>query len=135
MIKEMNVIYHESQQIDGVNNVPVNQLQIISNGYVEKMTLYCMDNMVASDRMTVCSEAAKKIKVGGEMLVRFTNLDLVQKQIASGDLTSDKYSAILPTIQSVWSEKDFHSWLDSIGYDLDSQHYEGIYTVATIRKK
>lgn len=131
----MNVIYHESQQIEGVNNVPVNQLQIISNGYVEKLTLYCMDNMVSADRLTVCNEAAKKIKVGGEMLVRFTNLDLVQKQIASGDLSSEKYSAILPTIQSVWSEKDFHSWLDNIGYDLDSQHYEGIYTVATIRKK
>ena len=39
MIKEMNVTMVEEQNIEGVNNVPVNQIGIVSNGYVEKMSL------------------------------------------------------------------------------------------------
>ena len=135
MIKEMNLTAHDSQEIEGVNNVPVNQLQIISNGYVEKMTCYCLDNLVMEDRNRVFGEAVKKIKVGGVMNLRFAALDLIQKQIASDNLTSQKYSEALPAMQSIWSEKDFHNVVDQIGYVLDSQYYEGINIVATIKKK
>ena len=79
----------EEQNIEGVNNVPVNQIGIVSNGYVEKMSLYCLDNMVLSDRNKVFAECCKKVKVGGEIQTRFVNLDLIPKQIRSGDLTSD----------------------------------------------
>ena len=71
MIKEMNLTAHDSQEIEGVNNVPVNQLQIISNGYVEKMTCYCLDNLIIEDRNKVFSEAIKKVKVGGVMNLAF----------------------------------------------------------------
>lgn len=134
MIKEMNVVMVEEQNIEGVNNVPVNQIGIVSNGYVEKMSLYCLDNMVLSDRNKVFAECCKKIKVGGEIQTRFVNLDLIPKQIRSGDLTSDKYSAVLPSIQSVWSESDFRRGVQEMGYEVQSMHYEGIYTVATITK-
>lgn len=124
----------EEQNIEGVNNVPVNQIGIVSNGYVEKMSLYCLDNMVLSDRNKVFAECCKKIKVGGEIQTRFVNLDLIPKQIRSGDLTSDKYSAVLPSIQSVWAESDFRRGVQEMGYEVQSMHYEGIYTVATITK-
>jgi|SaaInlV_125m_DNA_1040241.scaffolds.fasta_scaffold73478_2 hypothetical protein len=134
MIKEMNIVMVEEQNIEGVNNVPVAQIGIVSNGYVEKMSLYCLDNMVLSDRNKVFAECCKKTKVGGEIQIRFVNLDLIPKQIRSGDLTSDKYSAVLPSIQSVWSENDFKRSVQETGYEVDSMHYEGIYTVATITK-
>lgn len=134
MIKEMNVVMVEEQNIEGVNNVPVNQIGIVSNGYVEKMNLYCLDNMVLSDRNKVFAEASKKVAVGGEIAVRFVNLDLLPKQINSGDLTSDRYSAVLPSIQSVWSENDFKRSVQEVGYEIQNMHYEGIYTVATVTK-
>ena len=134
MIKEMNIVMVEEQNIEGVNNVPVAQIGIVSNGYVEKMSLYCLDNMVLSDRNKVFAECCKKTKVGGEIQIRFVNLDLIPKQIRSGDFTSDKYSAVLPSIQSVWSENDFKRSVQETGYEVDSMHYEGIYTVATITK-
>lgn len=134
MIKEMNIVIVDEQNIEGVNNVPVAQIGIVSNGYVEKMSLYCLDNMVLSDRNKVFVECCKKIKIGGEIQTRFVNLDLIPKQIRSGDLTSDKYSAVLPSIQSVWSESDFKRNVQEMGYEVDSMHYEGIYTVATITK-
>jgi len=130
----MNIVMVEEQNIEGVNNVPVAQIGIVSNGYVEKMSLYCLDNMVLSDRNKVFAECCKKTKVGGEIQIRFVNLDLIPKQIRSGDLTSDKYSAVLPSIQSVWSENDFKRSVQETGYEVDSMHYEGIYTVATITK-
>ena len=134
MIKEMNIVMVEEQNIEGVNNVPVQQITVVSNGYVEKMSLYCLDNMVLTDRNKVFAECSKKITVGGELQTRFVNLDLIPKQIKNGDLTSDKYSVVLPSVQSIWSENDFKRQVQQIGYEIKNMHYEGIYTVATITK-
>lgn len=135
MINEINVISAAEQEVSGYNNILVQNIPEITNGYVKSIICNCLDTLSFNDRNILFLELLNKLCINGVMSIKFVSLSLLPNKIISGDLTGQKISEILPTMNSCWSHNDFSElMISSKGYVISKLFNDYIYTVASIQK-
>jgi hypothetical protein len=135
MIQEINVITHPSQSVEGYQNVPLDQLGGITNGFVRSIICNCLDYLPFGQRQVLFSELVNKICIEGTLTLRFLNASLLPNKIISGDITGEKLSEIISNISSCWSEKEFQQVMQQINNcSISKLFHEQVYTVVSIQK-
>lgn len=135
MINQVNIVISPEQAIDGYNNVLVENVPAITNGYVQNIICNILDQLSFDHRNQIFVESLKKLSFGGSLLLKFVNLSLLPNKIISGDITGQKFSEILPGLQSCWSENEFTQIMSQIkGYNISKMYHDMIYTVVTIQR-
>jgi hypothetical protein len=135
MIQEINVIAHPSQSVEGYQNVPLDQLGGITNGFVRSIICNCLDYLPFEQRQVLFSELINKICIDGTLTLRFLNASLLPNKITSGDITGEKLSEIISNISSCWSENEFQRVVQQLNNcSISKLFYEQVYTVVSIQK-
>lgn len=135
MINQINIITDATHAVEGYDNVSVTDVQHITNGYVQHITCNILDQVDFSGRNQLFVELLRKLCPKGEIVVKFFNLSLLPNKILSGDITGQKFSDMLPSLQSCWSETDFTQLVSQLkGYAITKLFHDMTYTVVTIQK-
>lgn len=135
MIHEINIIAHPSQTVEGYQNVPLDQLVSITNGYVKSIICNCLDYLPFEQRRALFLELINKICIEGTLTLRFLNASLLPNKIISGDITGQKLSEIITNIVSCWSENEFQEALQQThNCSISKLFHEQVYTVVSIQK-
>lgn len=135
MINQANIIIDPKQALDGYSNILVSDIGAVTNGYVQNLICNVLDQLTFDQRNQVFVEALKKLCDGGVLTTKFMNLSLLPNKINSGDITGQKLSEILISIQSCWSENEFSMIMSQMkGYSITKLFHDMIYTVVTIQK-
>lgn len=135
MINEINVISAADQEVSGYNNISVQHIPGLTNGYVKSIICNCLDTLSFNDRNMLFLELLNKLCINGVLTVKFVSLSLLPNRIISGDLTGQKFSEILHDMNSCWSHNDFSElMIRSKGCVVSKLFNDHIYTVASIQK-
>lgn len=136
MIGQLNVVVDSSTDtIAGYNNIEIEKLPSITNGYVSDIVFTTLDKLDSDSRVKLFIESLKKITPGGQLTIKFLNLAAVASKIKSNHIDGIKFTQIISGLSSFWTESDFLDILSNIGgYRLIKILNEDLYIVATIEK-
>lgn len=135
MINEINIVSSADQNLDGYQNVPIDQVKSITNGYVKNIICNCLDQLNYDNRNALFLELTQKMCVNGTLTIRFLNLNLIPNKITNGDITGQKFSSILGYTNSCWSENEFSDLIQRLGDCVIAKlFHEHIYTVVSLQR-
>jgi len=135
MMRSINIVYSASDNNPkGLNNVVQEQLNQITNNYIQHIDCTELDKFEISERHKVVSSAVQKLAIGGTMNLKFINLDLLANKIEKNELTGQQYSKLLPDIQSCWSYLECMDIISQSKLQLKNIYYDNIYNIVKLEK-
>jgi len=130
MIGSLNVVRNPLQNDDIIPD----QLNKITNNYVKKIQCLCLDEFSLEQRNRLLKQMVDKLCVGGTLSLKFINLNLLSNKINRSELTGQKYSSILPLLQSCWSDKESIDVINNLSVVIQGLYYDNIYSIITLEK-
>ena len=130
MIGSLNVVRNPLQN----NDITPDQLNKITNHYVKKIECLCLDEFALEQRNQLFRILIEKLCVGGTLSLKFINLDLMSNKIKKSELTGQKYSSLLPLLQSCWSDQESIEIINSMPVVIKGLYYENIYSIINLEK-
>jgi hypothetical protein len=136
MINNLNIIKNiaDSNSYPGLNNIDLDGLQKITNNYVQHIDCICLDEFLLKDRYEVFATIYSKLSLGGTVSLKFINLNLLSNKIDRLEITGEKLSSVLPSMNSVWSEPEYLDLIEKFKLKLNNIYYDYIYTIITLEK-
>lgn len=134
MIGSINLVVNDNEKNPGLNNMTIQDLQDITNGYVKHIDFIYLDMLNLSDRYNVLKLILQKLSIQGTTTLKFINLDLLGLKINKGEVVSEKLSEILPSINSIWSDADIENIMAASNIIINNHYYDNIYSIITIIK-
>lgn len=135
MINSLNIVINDTDFIEGSNNIKAQDVNQITNGFVNSIVCYSLDNVSSESRNSLFVELFKKLSLGGSLTVRFLNTFLLAKKIKLSNINGENFSKVVGNIKSVWMEGDLSGILSSIeNCQLNKLYSEDIYSIAVIEK-
>lgn len=131
----INFVLNNTANIKGYDNVLINNIHTIINGYVDDILCICLDELDWDIRKNVLDEIINKLAFEGKAVFKFVNATLLADRIIKNELDTKKLSDIIKNTKSLWSEYvilDIFNSLSSI--KVDNYYNEGVNTVITILK-
>jgi phospholipid N-methyltransferase len=135
MINSLNIVINDSDFIEGSNNIKIQDINQITNGFVNNIVCYSLDSVSSESRNALFVELFKKLSPGGSLTVRFLNTFLLAKKIKNSNINGETFSRVVGNIRSAWMEGDLSGVLSSIeNCQLNKLYSEDIYSIAVIEK-
>jgi hypothetical protein len=135
MIPQVNIITNIDEAVQGYNNIDLEKLPQLTNGYVNTIICNCADKISKNTRNSLFMEMLKKLGPGGQLTIRFLNPILVCNKIKNGLVDGMGFADMVDGIKSSWTEPDFLAIISQIqGYQLIKLYSEDIHSVAVIEK-
>lgn len=136
MKSQVNIVVDASvDSVNGYENIDVDQLFSITNGYVESIVFTTLDKLSNTNRTKVFIESLKKLSPGGQLTIKFLNLITLASKIKTNHIDGPKFTDIIHTFNSFWTESDFLSIISSLNdYKLIKIINEDINIIAVIEK-
>jgi len=116
------------------NEITAENLTKITNNYVKNIECLSLDEFSLLERKQVLQTMISKLCIGGTLSLKFINLDMVANKIHKGELTGQKYSNILPYMQSCWSDKESIEELKTMPVMIKGLYYDSIYSVMSLER-
>lgn len=136
MNQQLNIVNNNKQEIAGYQNINVNELNNIVNGYIDQIVCDCLDELSFDSRNIVTREIINKLSFDGTATFRFINATVLSNRILKNELDSQKLSSFIPNVQSLWTEYYIIEMFNSIpNIYIEKYYIENIYTVISINKK
>lgn len=134
MIKHLDIVLNT--ELMSENTLSIDQIDNIINGTVQNISCLCIDQLAFKDRAIVLSRLINKLCLNGILHIKMINLDLIANKVYKKELTGNKYSTILPTIQSTWDHVECMQFLDSCNniVEINGMYFDHIYTVLHLKK-
>lgn len=134
MISLLNVV-DNPQECEGKNDyITPDKLSAITNNYVKRINCICLDGFSFSDRINLLQAMVQKLCLEGELSVKFINLNLLANKIQSEHLNGEKYSKILPSIRSAWTDDEAMSIIKQLPVVISGLYYENFYSIINMEK-
>jgi hypothetical protein len=136
MINQINIVVDKNSDIlESYNNVSIEDIQKITNGYVNNMVFTCIDKIPQKIRNDVFENVLKKLSHGGTLTLKYVNPHNIAHRIKNNTLQAEQFSSIAHNIVSCWMEPDFLSLLSNYdGYKISKHYYDDIFCVSVIEK-
>lgn len=135
MIKNINLVKEINEtNPKGMNNVNIETLSQVTNNFVEHIDCLCLDELPVEVRNQVFPMILSKLCIGGTLSLKTINLRLLANKIKKSELTGDKLSAMLPQINSVWSDNETSDLINKYGLVIKGMYYDQIYTIFQLEK-
>jgi len=135
MIQQVNMVIDKEDFVVGYNNIGVDKLTQLTNGYVNSIVCNCVDKISEDTRNSLFMEMLKKLNHGGQLTVRFLNPILVCNKVKNGFVDGMGFSKMVDGLRSSWTEPDFLALISQLnGYSLIKMYSENIHTIAVIEK-
>lgn len=136
MIGQVNIVVDPStDSVTGYNNISIEQLPSITNGYIESIIFTTIDKLHPKDRNNSFIECLKKLAPGAQLTVKFLNLVLLASRIKSSYIDGEQFAELIKNTKSFWTESDFMTIISSINdYKLIKLINEDLNLVAVIEK-
>lgn len=136
MIGQINVVVDSTKDsVDGYNNISVDQIASITNGYVTNIIMTTLDKLDSDKRNAIFIECLKKLSFGGQLTIKFLNLILLASRIKSSYINGNKFSEIIAESKSFWTESDFMELIAGLNdYKLIKIINEDLNIIAVIEK-
>ena len=134
MINNLNLVTSDQNNPKGLNNITIYKLDKIPNNFVSHIDCICLDALESEQRKKVLVMMHHKLCINGTLTLKFINLDLLANKIEKGEITGEKFSEILPNIQSIWSEIEINDVLMQLPCKILNISYDHIYTIVKIEK-
>lgn len=118
----------------GLNNISCDTLSQVTNGFVKHIDCLCLDELMIAERNQIFDTIISKLCIGGQLSLKMINLDLLANKIKKSDLTGEKLSAVLPNINSVWSDYETNYMINKYKLLVKGMYYDNIYTIYQLEK-
>lgn len=136
MIEQINVVVDKEKDIvQGYNNISVEDISSITNGYVQTIIFTTLDKLENNKRNLVFIECLKKLTFGGQLTIKFLNLMLLASRVKSNYINGVKFSEVVDELKSFWTESDFMELIAGINnYKVVKIINEDLNIIAVIEK-
>jgi hypothetical protein len=114
MIPQVNIITNIDEAVQGYNNIDLEKLPQLTNGYVNTIICNCADKISKNTRNSLFMEMLKKLGPGGQLTIRFLNPILVCNKIKNGLVDGMGFADMVDGIKSSWTEPDFLAIISQI---------------------
>tara|TARA_S200002703_G_scaffold20667_5_gene17037 strand:- start:22168 stop:22575 length:408 start_codon:yes stop_codon:yes gene_type:complete len=135
MIKNLNIVETiNDSNPKNMNNIDVEKLKNITNGFVEHIDCICLDQFTFKDRNELMVIMTQKLSSKGVIALKVLNLNLLSNQIDKCGITGQKLSEILPYIKSAWSDQECNDVINQLNLKIKGMYYDYIYTIYQLEK-
>jgi hypothetical protein len=136
MIDSLNIVINDNDFIQGSNNIKVQDINQITNGFVKNIVCLSIDEVASESRNMFFVELIKKLSPGGSLTIKYLNTFLLAKKIKNSNINGETFAKVVSNVKSAWMEGDLFSILSSIeNCQLIKLYSEDIYSISVIEKK
>jgi hypothetical protein len=129
------MVIDKEDTVVGYNNIGIDKLTQLTNGYVNSIVCYCVDKIPGDTRNSLFMEMLKKLNHGGQLTVRFLNPTLVCNKVKNGFVDGMGFAKMVDGLHSSWTEPDFLALISQLnGYSLIKMYSENVHSIAVIEK-
>lgn len=136
MIHQINIVVDQNtDSVDGYNNISIENLPGLTNGYVESIIFTTIDKLDSKSRQEYFVECLKKLCHGGSLTVKFLNLNQIATKLKNSHMNGKEFANLIRGVNSCWTERDFLEFISNInGFGLIKMFYENANIVAVLQK-
>jgi len=135
MIKNLNIVDSiNDSNPKNMNNIDLEQLKSVTNGFVGNIDCICLDQFDLKTRNELMVIMAQKLSSKGVIALKVLNLNLLASQIDKCGITGQKLSEILPQINSAWSDQECDDVISQLNLKIKGMYYDYIYTIYQLEK-
>lgn len=135
MSHNINFILDDPESLDGYQNVKIQDINNVVNGFVENIICNCLDLIDFNQRENVLQAIVSKLAFEGTATFRFMNATMLAGRIIKNDLNSAKISAAISTCKSIWTDSTILEIMSSLpNIQIQKNYIENIHTVISIKK-
>lgn len=136
MNRNINLIIDDSESIEGYQNIKIQELNNVINGFVNNIICECLDKIEFMQRLDVFKAILSKLAFDGVATFKFINATMLAGRILKNETDAKKISDIIKTTNSLWTESLIVEAFSSFPNIVIQKNYiEHIYTVITVTKK
>lgn len=136
MNRQVNFITNNTKEINGYNNINVNDLPNIINGSINNIVCECLDDTIFDTRSKIIVEIINKLAFEGKATFLMINGTVLANRILKNEIDSNKLSSVLSEVKSIWTDYYITEIFNNMAHIAIEKYYiENIYTVIGITKK
>jgi|688.fasta_scaffold101704_3 hypothetical protein len=135
MNRNINLIIDDSGSIEGYQNIKIQDLNNVINGFVNNIICECLDKIEFAQRLDVFKAILSKLAFDGTATFKCINATMLSSRILKNEIDAKKISDIIKDINSLWTESLIVEAFSSFPNIVVQKNYiEHIYTVITVTK-
>lgn len=135
MNRNIAIVTENQKSIDGYQNILINDIDNITNGYINDILCECLDLVDIQDRTPLLKKILTKIAFEGSATFKFINATVLSNRIIKNEIDSEKISHIVKSAQSLWTDSQISQIFGSIpNTTIEKNYIEHIYSIISIRK-
>lgn len=135
MNRNINLIIDDSESVDGYQNIKIQDLNNVINGFVNNIICECLDKIEFQQRLEVFKGILSKLAFDGIATFKFINGTMLASRIIKNEIDAKKISDIIKNINSLWTESLVLEAFSSFpNIRVEKNYIEHIYTVITVTK-
>lgn len=137
-MKKINIIDNDNSkdEIEGYNNLPVEQIGSLSNGTCSEIICTILDKSKYDNRINTIINLYKKLSNLGFLTLKFINGTKLCKDVMKGNSNSRFISSIVSQSESIFLESDIIEIISQIeGAKIHKTYNDNYYSIVVIQKK
>lgn len=135
MSRNINIVLDDSNKLEGYENVNIQDMNNIINGYVNNIICECLDKIDFVQRIDAVRAIVGKLSFGGTATFKFINATMFANRIIKNEIDVQKMSDIIIGTRSLWTESMILEVFSSLpNLKIDKNYIEHVYTVITVTK-
>lgn len=135
MNRNINIVLEDSKKIEGYENINIQDINNVINGYVNNIICECLDNIDFLQRLDVVKAIIGKLAFGGMATFKFVNATMFANRIIKNEIDVKKISDTIAEIRSLWTESMILEIFSSLpNLKIDKNYIENVHTVITVTK-
>lgn len=133
--RQTNFVVDSSDNHKDYDNVNLNDLNNVINGYLKNITCSCLDKVPIQSRDVVFTEVVSKLAFEGEAIFKMINGTLLANRIQKNEINCEKLSESIVNAKSMWTEYKIQSMIHELpSVKIKKMYTENIYSVIVLTK-
>ena len=134
-IRQTNFVVDSLDNHKDYDNVNINDINNIINGYLKSITCTCLDKIPIKAREPVFREIMSKLAFEGEAVFKMINGTVLADRIQKNEINCEKLSEHIENAKSVWTEYKITDMIHSLpNIQIKKMYIENIYSVMVLTK-
>lgn len=136
MNRQVNFITNNTKEINGYNNINVNDLPNIINGSINNIVCECLDDIPFETRGKIVVDIINKLAFEGKATFLMINGTVLANRVLKNEIDSNKLSSVVSEVKSIWTDYYITEVFNNMAHITIEKYYiENIYTAISITKK
>lgn len=134
-MKKINVIFDDSDKIEGYSNISAEQVSSLTNGTCEEIFCLTLDKYNYDARLNLIVVLCKKLSNLGLLTLKFINGTKICRDAFKGNATSRSLSSIVNQSKSIFFESDIHEIVAQIDNMIIFKTFNNNTEITTVLQK